>query len=95
MQRPRDFNGPQNLGQLWELSEDAQEIWEAYDELADYVGWLEDTHHRDMELLSENEMFLSDAMSEVRELVRNIDHTRVAEIRRRLKEIVSSTMADY
>lgn len=95
MQRPREFNGPQNLGQLWELSEDAQEIWEAYDELADYVGRLEDSHHREMELLSENEMFLSDAMSEVRELVRNIDNTRVGEIRSRLKEIVSSTMADY
>lgn len=95
MQRPRDFNGPQTLGQLWELSEDAQEIWEAYEELSVYLDWLVDSNHRYMEILSENEMFLSDAMSEVRELVRNIDHTRVAEIRSRLKEIVSSTMAEY
>ena len=40
-ERPR-YHGPQNLGQLWELSEDAQEIWEAYQELSDYVDKLLD-----------------------------------------------------
>lgn len=45
-ERPR-YHGPQNLGQLWELSEDAQEIWEAYQELSDYVDELQLAIRRD------------------------------------------------
>lgn len=45
-ERPR-YHGPQNLGQLWELSEDAQEIWEAYQELSDYVDELQLAIHED------------------------------------------------
>lgn len=95
MNRPKQYHGPTNLGQLWEMSEDAQEIWKAYEELSNYVDSLETSLNTEYELLGENEQWLRDAFGEVADIVNDIDHMRVGEIRSRLKDIVYGTMAEY
>lgn len=91
-ERPR-YHGPQNLGQLWELSEDAQEIWEAYQELSDYVDELPD--FGDFHDVKKNEGLLSTLVQEIWELVAYAEDKTAEELSDEVQSALYSSLASW
>lgn len=91
-ERPR-YHGPQNLGQLWELSGDAQEIWKAYEELSDYVDRLPDPDM--LSDVEENEELLSTLVQEIWGLISDTEDKTAEELSAEIQSAIDSSWANW
>lgn len=91
-ERPR-YRGPQNLGQLWELSEDAQEIWAAYEELSDYVDKLPDPDT--LSGIEENEGLLSILVQDIWGLISDTEDKTAEELSAEIQSALDSSWASW
>lgn len=85
IERPH-YDGPQNLGQLRELSEDAQKIWEAYQELSDYVDKLPDPNT--ISDIGENEELLLDLVQEIWGLMSDTESKTAKELSTEIQSVI-------
>lgn len=92
IERPR-YHGPQNLGQLRELSEDAQKIWEAYQELSDYADKLPDLDT--FSAIEENEGLLSALVQEIWGLAAYAEDKTAEELSDEIQTALYSSLADW
>ena len=91
-ERP-EYKGPENIGQLWELSEDAQEIWEAYQELSDYVDKLPDFD--DFYDVNKNEGLLSTLVQKIWELVSYAEDKTAEELSDEIQSTLYNSLASW
>lgn len=89
-----EYDGPENLGQLWELSEDAQKIWEAYQELSAYVDNLE-TVKDDILDAHEREDCLRDLVSEIENIISDTDDKTAEELGTEIQSALDSSWASW
>lgn len=91
-ERP-EYEGPETLGQLWELSEDAQKIWEAYQELSDYVDKLPDPDT--FSGIEENEGLLSVLVQEIWALISDTENKTAEELSSEIQSALDSSFASW
>lgn len=91
-ERP-EYAGPETLGQLWELSGDAQKIWEAYQELSDYADKLPDPDT--FSAIEENEGLLSALVQEIWGLISDTENKTAEELSSEIQSALDSSWASW
>lgn len=67
------YRGPETLGQLWDMSEDAQEVWAAYQELEACTEEMIDKHEHNTVHVDEAISLIDSAYEHMGQVLANSD----------------------